>query len=285
MTFTNPSASVFVPDGTPAESAFRRVTHLGIGAHQDDLEIMAFHGILHCYRKPDRWFGAVIGTSGSGSPRSGPYASYSDEEMAALRRREQEQAAIVGDYGVLVQLNLASAVVKDPGHPGLSRDLDLVLTTCRPEVVYTHNPADKHDTHVAVGLAVLDSLRRLPAERRPRRVLGCEVWRDLDWLDDKDKIPLDVGGREHLSAGLLAVYDSQIAGGKRYDLATTGRRRANASYFESHGTDVYDELWFAMDLTPVVAEPTRDIADYVLGFIDAFRADVAARIKARARTR
>lgn len=283
MKFTNSSASVFVPDGSPSDSAFRRVTHLGVGAHQDDLEIMAYHGILQCYRKPGLGFGAVVCTSGAGSPRTGPYASYSDDEMAALRRREQQKAAIMGDYAVLVQLNHSSAVVKDPGNPALVQDLDLVLTQCRPDVVYAHNPADKHDTHVATVLALLESLRRLPAEKRPRRVLGCEVWRDLDWLADKDKVPLDVGGRDHLSAALLGAYDSQIAGGKRYDLATAGRRRANASYFESHGTDVSEELWFALDLTPVVADPSRDIADYVLGFIDAFRADVAARIKARTR--
>jgi LmbE family N-acetylglucosaminyl deacetylase len=285
MRFTNPSAAVFVPDGAPLEDAFRRVTHLGVGAHQDDLEIMAFHGILQCYRKADRWFGAVTCTSGSGSPRSGPYAAFADEDMAALRRSEQEKAAVVGDYGVLVQLNHASAVVKDPGNPALVRDLDLILSLCRPSVVYAHNPADKHETHVSTVLALLDALRRLPPERRPDRVLGCEVWRALDWLDDKDKVALDVGGREHLSAALVGVYDSQIAGGKRYDLATLGRRRANASYFQSQGTDEFEELWFALDLTPIVADPSRDIAGFVLEHVDRFRADVAAKIKAHARGR
>ena len=45
MKLFKPDASVFVPDGLPVEDACRRVTHLGIGAHQDDIEIMAFHGI------------------------------------------------------------------------------------------------------------------------------------------------------------------------------------------------------------------------------------------------
>jgi len=280
MTFSNRKASVFVPDGMPAESAFRRISHLGIGAHQDDLEIMAFHGIAACVGKPDRWFGAVICTSGSGSPRSGTYAECEDTEMVALRRAEQEKAAVVGEYGILAQLGHPSTVVKDPRNPSLPRDLDLVFGSCRPEVVYTHNPADKHETHVACVLAVLDSLRRLPPERRPRQVLGCEVWRALDWLDDADKVPLDVGGRADLAVALVNVFASQIAGGKRYDLATVGRRRANASYFRSHGTDEAEELSFAMDLTPLVADPTRDIAGFVLDHIERFRADVAAKIKA-----
>jgi len=40
---------------------------------------------------------------------------------------------------------------------------------------------------------------------------------------------------ENLQFALLGVFESQIAGGKRYDLALMGRRRANATYFESHG--------------------------------------------------
>ena len=36
-------------------------------------------------------------------------------------------------------------------------------------------------------------------------------------------------GRDELAARLAAVFDSQIAGGKRYDLAEQGRRRANAT--------------------------------------------------------
>lgn len=280
MEFSNPAASVFVPDGTADAPAFRRVSHLGIGAHKEDVEIMAFHGITACYGDPGRWFGAVICTSGSGSPRAGAFAGCRDEEMAMLRKREQERAAAMGEYGVLAQLGHSSDVVKNPEDPSLLRDLDAVFGLCRPEVVYTHNPADKHETHVAVALAVLDSLRRLPPDRRPGRVLGCEVWRDLDWLDDSDKVPLDVGGRTELAVDLVNIFESQIAGGKRYDLATVGRRRANASYFKSHGTDEAEELSFAMDLTPLVADPGRDIAAFVLEHIDRFRADVAGKIKA-----
>jgi LmbE family N-acetylglucosaminyl deacetylase len=53
--------------------ALARITHLGIGAHQDDLEFMAFHGILACFRmRDDRWFGGVTCTNGAGSSRTGP---------------------------------------------------------------------------------------------------------------------------------------------------------------------------------------------------------------------
>lgn len=279
MKFTKPDATVFVPDGRPLEDALRRVTHLGIGAHQDDCEIMAFHGIQKCLTSRELWFGAVTCTDGAGSPRAGEYAGFSDEDMAALRRREQEKAAVLGNYGAVVQLNYTSAEVKDVGTGRLRSDLVKVLKAARPEVVYTHNPADKHDTHLAVAFTVLAALRELPPDERPVTVYGCEVWRGLDWMDDADKVPLDVGRREGLSMGLIGVYDSQVEGGKRYDLATAGRRRANAVYFQSHATDEAEQLWFAMDLTPLVRDETLDVARYVLGHIDKFRAAVEDKIR------
>jgi len=278
MKFFKPDASVFIPDGLQADRAFGRITHLGIGAHQDDLEIMAFHGIEKCYASQDLWFGGVTCTNGGGSPRAGEYAEYTDEAMAALRRREQEKAASLGNYGALVQLNYSSPEIKGEAGSRLKSDLVQVLRATRPEVVYTHNPADKHETHLAVVFTALAALRELAPEERPRTVLGCEVWRGLDWMDDADKVALDVGRRETLSLALIGVYDSQVEGGKRYDLATIGRRRANASYFQSHETDGADQLWFAMDLTPLVRDDGIDVADLVLGHVDKFRASVESKI-------
>ena len=48
-----PTADIFIPDGQPPAAALARVTHLGIGAHQDDLEFMAFHGIEACLPQRD----------------------------------------------------------------------------------------------------------------------------------------------------------------------------------------------------------------------------------------
>ena len=76
----------------------------------------------------------------------------------------------------------------------------------------------------------------------------------------------------------MGVFDSQVSGGKRYDLATAGRRLAHATYFASHGTDQESALSFAMDLTPLVDDPTLPIADYVLSFIERFREDVVKRL-------
>ncbi len=279
MKFHRPDATISIPDGQDKATALRRTTHLGIGAHQDDLEIMALHGILSCYNRKDRWFGGVVCTNGEGSPRAGEYATYSNKEMASIRRREQEKAADIGEYGFLAQLNYTSAEIKTPGNNKPRKDLVKVLEESNPDIVYTHNPADKHETHVAVSLIAIAAMRALPQKNRPQTVYGCEVWRNLEWMADTDKVPLDVSTHENLAMALIGVYDSQVSGGKRYDLATLGRRRANATYFATHDTDETEQLWFAMDLTPLIHDDSRDVVDFVLGYVEKFRKDIESRIR------
>ena len=281
MKLNNPTAKIFVPDGKPENEALARVTHLGIGAHQDDLEFMAYHGILECYATGTKWFGGVTCTNGAGSTRTGSYEKFTDEQMRAVRREEQNAAAIVGRYGAMMQLDYPSSAVKSATDPALKNDLKAILAAAKPETVYTHNPADKHDTHLGVVIAALQAMRELPRAERPKKVIGCEVWRNLDWLPDADKVLMNVGGRDHLAASLNGVFDSQIAGGKRYDLATLGRRAANATFFESHATDAATQLIFGMDLTPVVADESKDIVEFVLGFIKSFADDVEGKLKKR----
>ena len=281
MKLHNPTADIFIPDARPVPDALARVTHLAVGAHQDDLEFMAFHGILQCFHSPDQWFAGVTCTNGAGSSRTGNYAPFTDEEMMAVRRDEQKQAAIVGRYSAILQLDYPSRIAKDPTDTRLRQDLHTILQATHPSVVYTHNPADKHDTHIAVLIPLLQAIRDLPAAQRPQAIHGCEVWRNLDWLNDDEKIIHDLSGHDNLAAALNGIFDSQIAGGKRYDLAVMGRRLANATFYSSHNTDTSNALAYAMDLTPLAQNDTLDIIDYVTSAIDRFRADVEAKLRAR----
>lgn len=279
MQFSHPLADVYVPGGLRSpEAALAAVTHLCVAAHQDDIEIMAHAGIADCLDTPGKAFGGVVVTNGAGSSRSGPYAQFTDEQMQAIRREEQRKAAEIGSYAIQIQLAHPSAEVKQAGHAGVAADLAAIFSGCSPEVVYLHQPADKHDTHVAVLLRCLTALRALPAERRPKRVLGCEVWRDLDWLVDADKVALDSGRHPALASELLKMFDSQISGGKRYDLATIGRRCANATFHTSHASDRVAGITWAVDLTPLVADETLEVGAFIAGHIERLCADVAARL-------
>jgi hypothetical protein len=81
-----------------------------------------------------------------------------------------------------------------------------------------------------------------------------------------------------LQAALVGVFDSQISGGKRYDLATLARRRENATYFESHGVDFSTGLSFGMDLTPLISDDKLDPAGFISNLINQFQQDVNDRL-------
>jgi LmbE family N-acetylglucosaminyl deacetylase len=279
MQFHLPSAEIFIPDNLPAEQALARTTHLAVSAHQDDIEIMAAAAILECYQQEEKWFTGVVLTDGRGSPRSGLYAGYDDEKMRKTRFKEQRKAAVLGEYAAQVMLDYPSQAVKDGTDRQPVDDLVALLKVARPKIVYTHNLADKHDTHVGTALKVIAAIRSLGKADRPEKLYGCEVWRDLDWMVDGDKIPFDLSAHENLQAALLGVFDSQIVGGKRYDQASLGRRRANATYFESHGVDETTGLSYAMDLTPLLLDPSKDILSFVNEHIQRFAQDVADRLE------
>jgi LmbE family N-acetylglucosaminyl deacetylase len=249
------------------------VTHLVVAAHADDVELMAWHAVLNA-----GGLAAVIVTDGRGSARTGAYAQHSDDDMRNTRLLEQKRAASRGNYAAVIWLDHSSAEVKRAAYRPLGSDLSAVLSAVRPRLVYTHNPADRHDTHVAVALHTVQALRANPSS--VERVLGCEGWRALDWLQPEDKVTLDVSTLEDRLMPLIGAFDSQIAGGKRYDLAAAGRKRANATFLDSHAVDRATAVEYAMDLTPLVKDPTLDITRFTLQFVERFAKDVEARLLA-----
>jgi hypothetical protein len=115
--------------------------------------------------------------------------------------------------------------------------------------------------------------------KRPARVYGCEGWRDLDWLVPGDRVELPAGARPHVQAALAGVFDSQISGGKRYDLGILGRRQAHATFGESHLVDREAGVTLAMDLTPLVRDDSIDPLTFVAAHVERLGADVRARLE------
>lgn len=268
----------FIPDGSDFKHALKRTTHLAFGAHQDDLELMAAGPILDCFEKSDLWFTGVMVTDGSGSPRSGKYANYTNEQMHEVRNAEQKKAAAIGEYSAQIFLDFHSSVIKNRQNKQVIDSIKNIVEQTNPEFVYTHNLADKHDTHIAVALRVIQAIRELPEQNRPKKLIGCEVWRDLDWLTDQDKIFFDLSAQENLQAALVGVFDSQISGGKRYDLAIAGRHKAHATFSTSYEIDKATSIALGVDLTPLILDVNLKPEKLMQDYIDRFAQDVKNRI-------
>ncbi|MDJ0877713.1 MAG: PIG-L family deacetylase [Halieaceae bacterium] len=267
-----PALDCFVPDGESLAVASQRTTQLGIGAHPDDLEIIGIPGILECHEAEDGWFTGVVACDGAGSPRSGRYAAYSNREMIDTRRQEQRAAASLGQYSLQVQLGFPSA---EAASPALEDCLVEIVQACQPDTVYLHNIADAHATHRKLARSSLAALRRLPAGQLPARVFGVEVWRSLDWLSAPLRVALPVDDPGELQTRLLRCHDSQVSGGKRYDLAIIARQQANATLVESQDLDACSACVLAMDLAPLLREAEPDIDALLDQALEGFRAELA----------
>ncbi|MEC9485144.1 MAG: PIG-L family deacetylase [Candidatus Izemoplasma sp.] len=272
MRFHNKTAILKVIDNNDEQAAISKTTHLAIGAHQDDLEIMAYHGIATCYQADDKFFTGVTVTSGSGSIRNESFQTLTEQEIVQRRNEEQLEAARVGKYNSIALLNYPSSAVKTI-HSDIEDDLYNILTLTTPDIIYTHNLADKHTTHVGVAVQVINAIRRLPKNKRPREIYGCEVWRALDWMG-KDKVKLDISNYPQLSEHLLRVYTSQLESGKDYVNATIGRRIANATFDETHQSDRVKRATYAMDLMPLVRGEKTSIKMFIQQYLKAFEDDL-----------
>lgn len=277
--FERENQEIYLPDGSDVLEALGRTTHLCVAAHQDDVEIMAFDGILRAFDDPQAYFSACIVSDGRGYPRKGSSEHFSPDEIMTMRNEEQKKAARIGHYSAQVFLGYPSKEVKKPGNQDLIDDLRELLRLTRPEVLYTHNLADKHPTHIGVVLRLLEALRGLPKELQPKQCLGCEVWRDLDWLPDDKKVVFDLSAHQQLQKDLVEVFESQIQGGKDYTAAILGRRAANATFFQSHATDTVTGMGFGMDLTPLLADPELDPVAYIKSFLLEFQEEVLGLIE------
>ena len=118
MKFSRPQADTHVPSGGDLTSALAATTHLGIGAHADDLEIMAFPGICACRGQKNFQFSGVVATDGAGSP-----SKVSGQELMQTRMEEQRQAAVLGGYAAVIQLAYPSSEVRAAGRKALTADL------------------------------------------------------------------------------------------------------------------------------------------------------------------
>ncbi len=274
LEFKNSKADMYVPDGLEPAEALARTTVMSIAAHQDDCEIMAYHAIANCYRNEKEWYTAIVLTDGGGSPRSGAFSDFTNEQIHVKRSAEQRVAADIGEYAAMIQLAYSSAEVREDRCEEIEGELVKLLKMACPRVMFIHNPADRHETHLGACMRALYAIRALPKEERPEAVYGMEVWRSLDWLSAQDRLTFDTSKYPEMAQNIIAAFDSQCTPKKRFDLAAIGRRLGNATFQEPREIDTTNSCSIGMDLTPLIEDDELDIRAFILAHIDRFYRDV-----------
>jgi LmbE family N-acetylglucosaminyl deacetylase len=269
-----PNGQLFIPDEEFDETVFHRTKTLAIGAHPDDLELLAIKAILEAYGLGERSFFGVVLTNGAGSPKSGPYADLLPDQMVKLRTLEQKAAAEIGRYSACLMCGMTSNDIKRP-LTDATRIIRWLIEKTSPEAIWTHNFFDTHSTHQAAALCTIKAILSLPPEKRPKKLFGGEVWGSLDHFPDVLRLELD---RPNLIRALVGVFDSQITGGKRYDEAFLGNLLAHATFGNSHETDKASHVALALDMSELlVATDTHAIDHYVDNVLMKMRAEIEAR--------
>ncbi len=273
MKFKKTGANLYIPTRGKQTTELSHAKYLGIAAHQDDLEIIGFPGILDAYKSKNTLFGGVVCTNGV------PKSSKNFEQIRKIRSEEQKRASDIGKYGFVLQLGYSSTEITDKDNKDIESDIIKIVQKTKPKIIYTHNPFDKHKTHTAVCRAVINSLRSLKEDYKPEKLYACEVWRNLDWLDTKDRVEFDVNNSAEFATKLIEVFDSQIRNEKNYKKAVIARRTANATFSDAYSKDKTDQLIIGLDLTPLIIDNTLNIKDYLLEIVDRFRDDIRENLK------
>ncbi|MBQ2677257.1 MAG: PIG-L family deacetylase [Clostridia bacterium] len=230
---------IYQPTNLPTE----KTTVLCIAAHQDDVEMLASFAIGDCYDSDSEFFSGVVMTDGANSPRTGDFADFSPQQMIEAREKEQMKAADIGKYCAAFMCGYTSDEIKQNSENAINDIADIIQQT-KPHTIVIHNLADKHQTHVATAICSIEAIRR--STYKPENLYLAEVWRSLDWLCDEDKV-VKANSRPDITLQQLCCFESQVAGGKRYDKACLGRQLANATFYQSHSVDNFEYCNYLID--------------------------------------
>ena len=243
---------------TLQDSNLRLTTHLGIGAHPDDVEIGLYSGIGTCYKHGTNKVTGVVITDGATDNKTS-IQGMTPEKKAQARILELQQAASVGGYLALITLGYTSDEIKRTMQSDIRNDITSVLEATRPEIVYLHSLFDDHDTHLAASRLSLEALRELSNVFVPQKVYGCEVTESLDW--DPQKIRLDTSMYPEVAEQVLYAFISQADALRNYPNAALERWGANA-VFDRGNKQGPRKISFAMDLTRLVTDGTN-LEDFI----------------------
>ena len=112
-----PNCQIHLPKASGFESldeALSETTHLLVVAHADDDGLIGAEALSETYGFDEKHMSVIVvsASPGTGRPPGYEHDKYTDEDMIAIRRQEQVNAADIGQYASTVQLGFASREIK-----------------------------------------------------------------------------------------------------------------------------------------------------------------------------
>lgn len=242
----------------------KKVASLAIGAHPDDAEIFAISAIA----KKD--FALVVLSDGAGCCRGNGYENLTTKELVELRKKEQYEAALAGEYVCHYMLGYTSAQVRH-NEVEIENELVKIIDDLKPQTIYVHNPFDSHPTHVGAFRRAFNAVKK--ASFKPEKLYACEVWRSLDWFVGDKKVALNTDGTDALSDAVLGKFASQNVT-KGYNVGAKGRRYANATFSGSHEKNSVQSFNWALDLTEFIYRSEKEFEEFLRESLEIFKQKV-----------
>lgn len=187
---------------------------LGIGAHPDDLEILA-GGTLARYVEKGHEIVMGVVTDGSAGSKEHP-----TEELRKIRRREAEKTANMLK-AELIWLGEADELVFDNEKTRLKL-VDLIRQA-RPDLILTHDPFDYHPDHEIVSRAVfrasfVSTLQNIKSQEPPHDKLTPIYYFDtLAGLNFRPNEFVDITDVLEIKLKMMSNHESQVKWLKDHD--------------------------------------------------------------------
>ena len=252
---------------TPRKGKKGPVKFVCICAHPDDCELMAIDGIQRGYRASKYTFACVVTTDGADAERCGRYTKMNDQKMINLLMNEEKKAANIGRYKNVYFMNYSSEEVRDQENEDIINEYVEIIKELKPRVVYTHSLLDRHPTHVAVAVKVINALRTMKKGDQPKVLYGCESERNLEWVAPEKIVTFNVSKNLRLQRQLISVHKSQNLA-RDYVNAAIGRRYVNAVFNKVETKKNAKLTAKAINMTTLLRRKEYPIKRFAMSFID-----------------
>ncbi|MCQ2086778.1 MAG: PIG-L family deacetylase [Bacilli bacterium] len=252
---------------TPRKGKKGPVKFVCICAHPDDCELMAIDGIQRGYRATKYTFACVVTTDGLDAERCGRYLKMTDKRMVNILANEEKKAANIGRYNSVYFMNYSSEEARDQDNQDIINEYVEIIKELKPRVIYTHSLLDRHPTHVAVAVKVINALRTMKKGDQPKVLYGCESERNLEWVAPEKIVTFNISKNMRLQRQLISVHKSQNLA-RDYVNAAIGRRYVNAVFNKVETKKNAKLTAKAINMTTLLRRKEYPIKRFAMSFID-----------------